>query len=172
MEFYLKPGQAKIKIEYDNIKLIDKILRLWLVKTGNIYGVLDKNGKTVICEEYDAIGIDTTKFPPDKTHNGMMLFDNAIPVSKSGKWGLYNKDGNLILYLEYDGFGCMAGNLLTIPEVNGIIVSQNGFYGLVDAKGNNLIPCEYTKIYKITNMGKVEYYAEKDGKTSQLQLKI
>ena len=38
-----------------------------------------------------------------------LLYDNAIPVKQNGQWGLYDIKGNLILPIEYDGFGCIAG---------------------------------------------------------------
>lgn len=172
-------GQTKITIKYDNVKLIDRNLRLWLVETNGIYGVLDKNGMIVIYQEYEKIGVDTTKFPPDKTHNGIILYDNAIPFCRDGKWGIYNKEGHQIVAAEYDEIGCVVnnsktaidGNLLTIPEVNGIIVCKNGLYGLVDEQGNSLITCMYEKIYRITNMGTIEYYVENNGESTKIDIK-
>ena len=54
-----------------------------------------------------------------------MLFNNVIPVKQNGKWGMYDKKGNLILPIVYDGIGCVASdrtlnNILTIPNVKGI----------------------------------------------------
>lgn len=164
----LSNGSIKIGISYDEIKLIDKELGLYLVKNNNKYGVLDEQANYVIHMECDAIGVDTTQYPSNNIENQYILFGNAIPIRQGQKWGLYNKSGQLILPIEYDSIGCTTSNsqkkatnsLLIIPEYEAIIVCKDRVYGIVDSTGKQLVPCLLTTIYSTTTGGVDEYFME------------
>lgn len=77
--------------------MIDKTTGLYIVKSGNKYGVLDNSGNIVIHLEYEKIGIDTTRFLKNNISNKYLLFENIIPVYQNQKWGLFDKTGKTIL---------------------------------------------------------------------------
>lgn len=164
-------GAQKIEPSYDDIKILDNDLRLYYVKNGNYYGVLDKNGKRVVYIEYEKIGVDTTQFKNNEIKNSMLLFDNCIPVMKAKKWGAFDINGNPIIPTNFDSFGCInstqkdpsRNNVIIIPEVEGIVVCQNGKYGIIDARGKYIAPCAFDSIYSITNLGEDTYYLEYNG---------
>lgn len=199
-----KTGDINIKLEYDEIGLIDSQLKLYYVKKDNLYGVLGKKGNVLVNIEYNDIGIDKQSFASDNIENGMFLYGNCIPIKKGDKWGIANKTGQIILNLEYDEIGYIAtyeeettdkdknknnqitegtetpeksmNNAVIIPNVEldeksieGIVIGKNGKYGVANSIGNELIPCEYDRIYSITNEGENVYYMEKNGKVTSVQ---
>lgn len=199
-----KTGDINIKLEYDEIGLVDSQLKLYYVKKDNLYGVLGKRGNVLVNIEYNDIGIDKQSFPSDEIENGMFLYENCIPIKKGNKWGIANKAGQIILNLEYDEIGYITkyqtanpdeeedknnelveeteipeksmNNAVIIPNVEldgksieGIVIGKNGKYGVANSIGNVLIPCEYDRIYSITNEGENVYYMEKNGKVTSVQ---
>ncbi len=159
-------GAQKIDLNYDEIKLLDNELRLYYVANNDLKGVLDKNGKRIVYLEYDQIGVNASLFKSNDITNNMLLFDNCIPVMKNGKWGIFDKNGNQLLDTVYDSLGYVAGtkkdtaenNLLVIPEIEGIVICKDEKYGIVSSTGKLLAPCQFDKIYSITNLGKDTYY--------------
>lgn len=181
-------GDVKIPLENDKLELLDNDLRLYVATSNGKQGVLDENGKIVIYKEYEAIGIEPTLFPSNNIENQYLLFDNAIPVKKDGKYGLYDKTGKEILPVVYTGFGYVASttkdksvnNLLLIPEYEGIVLSieygeedKVKKYGVVNSLGEEIVPFGLEEIYSITSQGKDEYYVVYQGNTLSLsQIKI
>ncbi len=172
-------------------KLIDRDAELWLVKDEDYYGILDKDGNIILHREFDKIGINPEIFPNDSINNGVILLDNAIPVMRNGKWGLFNKKGEYILAFDYDEIGYVTAreqtststgnkktqetatiqesyknNLLLIEDINGIIVKRGARYGVVTAKGTILIEPTYSKITTELQNGQLQYYLW-NGNTSQ-----
>ena len=164
-------GAQKIEPNYDDIKILDNNLRLYYVKNGEYYGVLDRNGKRVVYIEYEKIGVDTSQFKNNGIKNSMLLFDNCIPVMKGKKWGAFDVNGNQIIETVYDSFGCInssqkdttRNNVLIIPEVEGIVVCRDNKYGIIDATGKYIAPCAFNSIYSITNLGQDTYYLDYNG---------
>lgn len=170
-------GAQKIEPSYDEIKVLDNDLRLYLVQNNNLYGVLDKNGRRIVYIEYEKIGIDASLFKNDEIVNNMLLFENCIPVMKNTRWGLYDKNGNVLAENVFDSLGYINGtrkdtaanNLLLIPPIEGIVVYQNGKYGILSSTGKKFIaPCGFDRIYSITNLGENKYYLEVNGQTYSL----
>ena len=161
-----KDGGNKIEVAYDEIKVLDKNLSLYVVKNNDKYGVIDDKERFIIHIEYDAIGIDVTKFPSNKITNQYLLFDNAIPVKQNNMWGLFNIKGKQILKVEYNQLGCTTAkiegkavnNLLIIPEYKGIVVNKGKYFGIVSSEGKTLVSSGLDTIYSITNEGKEKYY--------------
>ena len=101
---------------------------------------------------------------------------------QNNKWGLYDIKGNVILPLEYNGLGCIAGtsttknfnNILIIPEVEGIVVSkgyttedskqETTLYGIVSAQGKTLVDPYLETVYSTVSSGVEEYTMTNNGK--------
>lgn len=166
-------GNTKVNPQYDALKQIDKDLNLYMVTTNGKSGVIEKNGKILIYLEYDQIGIDPTKFQTNDIKNKYILFDNAIPVKRDEKWGLFDIRGNLILPIEYVSLGCISqtssnrtlNNILIVPEVEGIVVCREfeensrkqEYYGIYSSRGRELVPPALETVYSITSSGQDEY---------------
>ena len=159
-------GAQKIDINYDEIELLDNELRLYYVVNNGLKGVLDKNGKRIVYLEHNEIGVNASLFKSNNITNNKLLFNNCIPVMKNEKWGIFDKNGNQLLETIYDSLGYIAksskdtaeNNLLIIPEIQGIVICKDGKYGIISSTGQLLAPCQFDKIYSITNLGKDTYY--------------
>lgn len=167
-------GITKVRLEYDNIKEIDKNLGLYLVTSDNKQGVVNKNGKIIVYQDFDSIGLQDN-IKDNNVTNRYILFDNCIPVARNNLWGLIDINGNQILPLEYDGIGCKAdtskdtrySDVIIIPEIDGIVVEKdeiNGTskikkYGVVKSDGSNFINIVIDNIYSLTSQGETTYYA-------------
>lgn len=169
-----KDGDTRVSPQYDALKQIDKDKNLYLATNNKKSGVIEKNGKILVYLEFDQIGVDTTQFPTNDIKNKYILFDNAIPVMRDKKWGLYDIDGKEILPVEYDSMGCVArtssdrslNNILTIPEIEGIVIGKEYetdnnnkvmYYGVVNSTGQLLIPTWMETIYSVITSGQEKY---------------
>lgn len=149
-------GFTKIEPLYDSILLIDKNSSLYMVGLNGKYGVVSGKGASVIYPEYDSIGISNIA-----TENKYVILNELIPVYKEKKWGAFNKNGKLVLNIEYDELGYASTSvtingvkelvkpLIAIERANGIVVKQNGKYGLVDINGKELVPIAVDAIYEV-----------------------
>lgn len=153
-------GSTKIEPIYEEISVLDKKLDLYLVKLSSKYGVISGNNKTIIFPEYDSIGLNSNT-TNNTSNNRKLILDTLIPVSKSGKWGAYNKEGKLVINLEYDDFGFELTSIevdgikehvqpiLTIKRANGVVVKKSNKYGLISLNGEELVPVEVDGIYEV-----------------------
>ena len=149
-------GSEVIPMAYDELKVIEKDLGLYLVQEGEKYGVIDKNGKRVIYSEYDKIGIDSSDFP-NNVDNQYILLGKVIPVMQNNKWGLFNVEGKEISKPVYDSLGCIANvqdkivnNVIAIEGLNAIVTEKDDLYGLITVDGEKIDPI-LTNIYSITS---------------------
>lgn len=137
-------GSTKIRLMYDSIELMDKDAGLYLVKKDNKYGVLDVRGNIKIDINNDEIGTDISKFERNDIKNKYILADNLIPARQDKSWGLYDKNGQLVVNYEFDSFGYVATNnrnalnLLVIPEYNVLVACKNKKYTLLNSYGKQL----------------------------------
>lgn len=174
-------GKTRIGLRYDTIGVIDGQNGIYYAKNDNLYGVLNRNGKILVFIECDSIGINRNVFLMDNIKNNLFLYGNCIPLKKGNKWGIADKNGNIIVNFEYDQLGYVEkaqnsatikdksiNNVVVITDIEGIVVGKSGKYGVVNSIGKMIIPCEFDKIYSITNEGKDEFYLEKNGKTTKL----
>ncbi len=167
-------GITKVKPAYDEIQELDKNIGLYLVTSGSKQGVINQNGKIIIYQDYDQIGLDANSGDNNIT-NRYLLYNNCIPVMANKKWGLIDKDGNKILPLEYDGLGCKltssqtTGNtngIVLIPEIEGIVVEKDTKeqnttvkkYGIVSSTGTPMINIVLDTAYATTVENKTTYY--------------
>lgn len=165
-------GKDKIKVQYDQIELINQDLKMYVVQKDKKYGVVNQNEKVIIPINYEDIGIDIKNFPKNNLLNKYVLMDKLIPVKKEGLWGMYNIEGNQVLDCEFDKFGSTsskaknAENLLIIPDYNAIVVNKKDKYYLVDVNGKGLLNgTALEDVYMITELDKQNYYVVKDEKT-------
>ena len=138
--------ETKVKIIYDEIKIMDTKKELYLVKQNDLYGVVNFEGVTIIEPEFRQIGIELGKYIQNNVENGYIVLDEILPVQDSnGLWGIYNIKGEKITELKYSGIGCSTspiGNtypVLVIPNHRIIVVQKDRSYNLVTFEGEELI---------------------------------
>ena len=156
-------GTTKIEPTYESISVLDKNAGLYLIQKNEKYGVVKSGNVTVIVPEYDNIGL-TNLSSNSIIDNKYFLLDKLIPVSKDNKWGAFDKNGKLILKLEYDGFGCSVTSveindtekavepIVTIDRCKGIVVQKDEKYGVIDLDGKEMVPIAVESIYAIKNV--------------------
>lgn len=156
-------GTTKIEPIYNSISILDKQSDLYLIQKNNKFGVIKSGNVIVITPEYDTIGLNNLN-STSIAYNKYFILDTLIPVCQNNKWGAFDKKGNLVLNLEYDGFGCMDTTVLinettktvqpviTIPKCNGIVVEKEEKYGVLDLTGKELVPIQVESIYSIENI--------------------
>ena len=167
--------------KFEEISLLDQENKIYLVRKGKEYGVVNGTGKIIIYPEKDKIGIDLEKTKFENVENPNVLFNKCIPVEKDNKFGLYNLDGDVVLEAAYDGFGYIttekvsSGNeesVLLIPSyvgINGIVVNYNDKYGIYDVNVGLTVPTVFDKIYSRTRNGETTYYAQYNGEEMNLE---
>ncbi len=166
--------------KFEEISLLDQENKIYLVRKGKEYGVVNGNGKILIYPEKDKIGIDLTENKFENVDNPNVLFNKCIPVEKDNKFGLYNLDGEIVLESVYDGLGYISteeassGNeesVLLIPSyvgINGIVVNYNDRYGIYDVNVGLTVPTVFEKIYSRTKNGETTYYVLYNGEEMNL----
>lgn len=140
-------ASVKVRIAYDEIKIMDNQNGLYLVKQNNLYGVVDTNGKTIIEPEYKQIGIDLGKYSQNVVENQYVLLDEMIPIKNSeGLWGIFNVKGEKIREFEFSEIGCNSVQennsfpAVIIPSYKIIVVEKDKHYNLMTLSGEELIP--------------------------------
>lgn len=158
-------GTIKIEPIYESISVLDKELNLYLIKKDEKNGIIKGGNITIVNPEYDSIGV---MFNSEREY---IILDTLIPVYKNQKWGAFDINGNLVYNIEYDGFGCnlttvdingtkkAVNPVIAIQQCNGIIVKKDNKYGVLNLKGENVIPIQVDSIYSIENTRKeMEYF--------------
>jgi hypothetical protein len=160
-------GTTKIEPEYDYIEVLDKKSGLYLIQENEKYGVVKSGNITIIYPEYDSIGLDIENYPEQESK--YILLDTLIPVCKGGKYGAFDKEGNIVYKVEYDGFGCAdteieemkksVNPVLTIERCKGIVVQKEEKYGIKGVDGKDLVSITLDSIYSIEDdKENIEYY--------------
>ena len=104
-----KDASVKVRVTYDEIKIMDNQNGLYLVKQNNLYGIVDKKGKVIMNPEYKQIGIDISKYSNSGIENQYVLLDEIIPVKNSEDlWGIFNVNGEKIRDFEFSNIGCTS----------------------------------------------------------------
>ena len=140
-------ASIKVRIAYDDIKIMDNQNGLYLVKQNNLYGVVDITGKTIIEPAYKQIGVNIEKYKQNGIENQYVLLDEIIPIKNSEDlWGLFNIKGEKLTEFEFTGIGCSLTQesnsypALLIPSYNILIVEKDKHYNLITTSGEQLIP--------------------------------
>ena len=91
----------------------------------NSYGVV-KNNKVLLDFEYN---------------NAVSYKNNIAALSKNGKWGYVDSEGEIILDFIYDGdFNTFEDNVAYLPSDGYIAVNTKNKGGYYDTEGNEIIP--------------------------------
>ena len=140
-----KEASVKVRIVYDEIKIMDNQNGLYLVKQNNLYGVVNTDGKVIIAPEYKQIGMDITKYAQNGVENQYVLLDEIIPIKNNvGQWALFNIKGEKIKDFELSGIGYISNSndniysAVVIPSYKMIIVEKDKHYNLITTKGEEI----------------------------------
>ncbi len=187
----IKPGNSTptIKLEYENIALLDAEKELYMVQFNEKYGVVNAKGEEIIPTEYDQIGLNDVKaYRSQGITNKYIIADECIPVMRNNNYGLYNIKGQILASAHYLGLGCEnpskiientnAMPTLTVPlsdTITGIVFStrtgSSTTYGLITTNGTVVLNGYYSAIYYRQQNGKTEYCFDKPSNNEFLTLK-
>lgn len=140
-----KEQEIKVKIAYDEIKILDDQNSLYLIKESKRYGVIDIDGKVIIPPEYEQIGIDSSKFVQNGLENPYVLLGKLIPVKNNDLWGFFSIEGEKLTDFKYTEIGCSSSKiansypLVNIPSYEIVIVGIDKKYNLMKSTGKELI---------------------------------
>ena len=146
-KYVIKPNYSCSSKEFDeetNLAVVQSL-------SNNQWGVINKNGETVIPMEYQE-GLDIKK--------------GKIVAKKGGKWGLLDTEGKTLLPFAYDYLEIISA------EKNTVLLARkgekpNGKYGFIDFTGKIIVPVEYDEVRFITlttSAGSRHYNLKKGGK--------
>ena len=96
---------------YDDISVLSDALGLYLIEDDLQYGVMNREGDTIVYPEYDSIGLsDEAVYVFDYTaeNNRYVLFGNTIIVESDDKYGFYNLEGDNVLSVNFQGIGYIS----------------------------------------------------------------
>ncbi len=147
-------GNIIIEPTYDEMILIPDNSRAIFIC---IYDVNDEDGtyKTKVLNENNEeilTGYDTIEAIDNyDSKQNIWYEDNVLRVSKDGKYGLINFDGEEILSCDYD-------EITALESVTGnFIVKKDDKVGLVNDQGQTIISVEYSDILTLEEGYKNEY---------------
>lgn len=123
--------------KYTNIEFIEGTEEFIVTTEEKKVGIITSDGDTKVTPQYDALK------QIDKDMNLYMATNN-------GKSGVIEKNGKILIYLEYEQIGIDTTKFPTndiknryILFDNAIPVKQNDKWGLYDIRGNLILPIEY-----------------------------
>lgn len=138
--------------------------KLLILQKDNKYGVTDLNGKQILNIEYDQIQIpgnyiiaikngnsETFDLSGTKQENlqftNIMMTNNEnynISIDTNDKYGVISKDGTTIIENKYNYIQYLFANYF-------IVGGDSGKSGIINDKGEELLPINYEVIQKIDN---------------------
>jgi len=132
------------------------------IKLDGLFGFVDKKGRLIIANRYEAIGQFKEGLAPVKilgkwgfvnpadniainpSYESAQEFEQGIAfVRRNGKMGVINKDDKTILALRYDSIARLEGKMF-------LLISEKKC-GLADENGNVLIEPKFDKIENLQN---------------------
>ena len=137
----LKINGNKYKVKLNEINESD--IMYYVLKQGNSYGVIDKEGNTVIEPQYADIKI------PNPTKD-VFICTNEVN-NENAIWKAVDKDNNRIL-TEYDQVEAIEINQLTslVPYEKEVLkYKQGSMYGIIDFSGKKITNAKYEEISNI-----------------------
>lgn len=168
-------GITKVKPDFEQIQEIDKNIGLYLVTNRGNQGVINRNGKIIVPQDYDRIGLEQNSYDDKNITNRYILYGKCIPVQLNNKWGFIDIDGNKIIPVEYDGVGCKdvvatgirnTNGIVIIPEINGIVLQKDFMegnkkvkkYGILNISGQWITDFVLDSAYMTTVNNVNNYY--------------
>lgn len=176
-----KEAEIKVKIAYDEIKIMDNEHGLYLVKVNNLYGVINTEGNVIIQPEYQQIGISTSSFTQNGIESQYIILDELIPIKNNNLWGFFDLEGKQITEFEYTGLGCTTSKVgssypvLVVPSYKIIVVQKDKLYNLMKTDGRVLIETYVLdSVYMKTNAetGENKFYMTFNGNTLDIEEKM
>lgn len=176
-----KDATIKVKIVYDDIRTMDTINGLYMVKENNLFGVIDIHGNTVIETEYQQIGININDFSQNGVENQYVLLNELIPIKNNNLWGFFNLNGEKITEFKYTDLGCKSSKAsnsyptIVIPSYNIIVVKENDYYNLIRTNGKEIIPSNVLdSVYMRRNAttGENTFYMTYNGITEDIEKRL
>ena len=165
--------QTKVRPQYDDIKLMDYDSKLYLIKKGKEYGIINFDGQKVLEAEYSEIGVDISQFKENDIKSKYILAESLIPVKYGELWGFFDTNGNQITDFKYDNIGYITSNnragsgysLLTVPDYNVVVVGINDKYTVMLTNGVEAWPMACDSIYMSIYGGETSYLFEYNSNT-------
>ena len=138
--------------------------KLLILQKDNKYGVTDLNGKQILNVDYDQIQIpgnyiiatkngNSETFDLSGTKQENLQFTNIlmtnnenynISIDTNDKYGVISKDGNTIIENKYNYIQYLFDNYF-------IVGGDSGKSGIINDKGEELLPINYQVIQKLDN---------------------
>lgn len=134
-------GNILIETKYDDIFAIGDI---WSVKTGNDYQLFDIKEKIMLPTHFDSVKLyEKIQYIETNVVQDSFL---CYLITKEGKMGCINADGNMVVECNYDNI-----EILEHIEVARTMlkVHKHNFVGLLANDGSVIIPCKYEEIVPI-----------------------
>ena len=176
-----KDASTKIKMAYDEIKIMDNENGLFLIKENNLYGVANKDGRVIIEPEYQQIGIDVGRYSQNGIESGYIVADELIPIKSNGLWGFFNLEGQKIVDFQYTGIGCSSAKVsnaypvLIIPSYKIIVVEKDNFYNLIRTNGKEILPSNVVDslyLRKNASTGENTYFMTYNGTVDNIEERL
>ena len=171
---FSEDGKRKINLNYDQIINMGQNSNLYVVKSNNLYGVVDGEGNVILYPDYEKIGIDVSAYSYNGVKNGYILLNQLIPVLQNKKWAFFDTKGEMVTKgFLYQTIGCAkvkSGNniypLLEIPDYKSIVVQdEDGKYSFINIKGEEMLQFVFDQMYIKVAAGEKSYwmtYKEKE----------
>ena len=172
---FSEDGRRKINLIYDQVTSMGQDSDLYVVKSNNMYGVVDGNGNIIIYPEYEKIGIEVSSFSYNGIKNGYILLNKLIPVYQNKGWAFFDTKGKMITDgFIYEAIGCSrvrSGNniypLLEVPGQDMIVVQdKDKKYAFMNLSGDDsMLPFVFDEVYIKMSGGEASYwmtYREKE----------
>lgn len=129
-----------VGMKYTNIEFIEGTQEFIVTTEEKKVGIITSTGETKVNPQYDSLK------QIDKDLNLYMATTN-------GKSGVIERNGKILIYLEYEQIGIDTAQFPTndiknkyILFDNAIPVKQNEKWGLYDIRGNLILPVEYVSL--------------------------
>ena len=169
--FLLAEKDGKIQLYKNNKILLDNNYqainysedsKLLILQKDNKYGVTDLNGKQILSVDYEQVRIpgnyiiavkekeqviyDLTGAPKENlTYTNILNTENEnynITIDKNDKYGLINKNGNILIENKYNYIQYLYDNYF-------IVGGETGKSGIINEKGEEILPIKYEVIQKL-----------------------
>lgn len=143
----------------------------FILKQNNRYGVINKEGKTIIEPEYDVVKIpnpekaificyqkETSIVLNDKSEKVFLEYQEVEPIRLKNIVSEFMYEKDVLRYKEDGKYGLLSfdGKQITKPiyeEIDSLtskegelLVKQNEKYGIINIKGNTLVKTQYDEI--------------------------
>ena len=149
-----------IPAKYNQTSFFNK--GLFIVETGNKWGIVDKADKTILPFQFESLGyLDEAGYmqASKKSGNGYVdqtgkevvpcTFYNMFPFSENlahyldkqedGKYGVINRKGETIVPPQYDGIEPFKNGMAAVSKTVGDVTK----WGYIDSTGKEVIPTQY-----------------------------